>query len=177
MAGTPINTFGAQLVQGKAVPLMLPNPKDGKDGNNGASAWTPFLVIEEDGTARYLKITDWSGGTGTKPATGYVGVAGIGTKTNASNLNALKRVMSMTAVTNASGVATFNLAAVTPAFALAPQVVVSSIFTNVIAVQCRPKSQTVTKTTATITVEQVGIVGGVIALAVGATVTILVIET
>lgn len=159
---------------GSLDPVIL---KDGNPGDPGANAWTPMYVIEEDGTARYLKISDWSGGTGNKPATGYVGVNGVGTKANASNLNALKRVMSMTSVTNASGVASFNFATLNPQFAVAPQIVVSSIFTNVVAVLCRPKSQTVSKTTATVTVEQVGVVGGVVALAAGATVTILIIET
>lgn len=62
-----------------------------------------MLAIEVDGTARYLKIVDWSGGTGIKPATGYVGTDGATTtKAKAPNLNASKRIESYSAVTRAT---------------------------------------------------------------------------
>lgn len=47
---------------------------DGADGNNG---WSPVWAIVADGERRVVEITDWTGGTGTKPGTGYLGVAGI----------------------------------------------------------------------------------------------------
>jgi hypothetical protein len=170
-------TTGAERNGNAALPVIMPDPKD---GNDGKSAWTPMLAIEEDGTARYLKVVDWAGGTGTKPALGYFGTDGVGTKAKASNLNALKRVTSMSAVTDATGKATFSFAGMMPpAFAKPPQVVVSSLFTNAVAVTARPKvgGTTVTTTGATIIVEQVGIVGGLVSLLVGATVTIIIIET
>lgn len=173
MAAKLILTAGADRQGNAAIPVIMPNAVD------GLNAWTPVYAVEEDGTARYLRIMDWTGGSGDKPAMGYLGVKGVGTKANASNLNAIKRVTSMTAVTDATGKATFTFAAMTPpAFKVAPQVVVTSLFTNVLAVQCRPKAggTTVTPTGATVVIEQVGIVGGVVALAVGATVTVLIVE-
>lgn len=72
------------------------------DGDNGTSAWTPMLAVEVDGTARYLKVSDWTGGSGPKPAIGYVGTTGITTKALAPNLNAAKRIESYSAVTRAT---------------------------------------------------------------------------
>lgn len=89
LLGASVATRGSQL-----TPVM---PDDGK---NGASAWTPMLAIEVDGTARYLKIVDWFGGTGAKPTTGYVGTDGVPTtKAKAPNLNAAKRIEAYGAVT------------------------------------------------------------------------------
>lgn len=39
------------------------------NGSNGTSGWTPILGGELDGTRTLIKVVDWSGGTGTKPAT------------------------------------------------------------------------------------------------------------
>lgn len=40
--------------------------------------WTPTLALEADGSRIVQKVADWTGGTGTKPATGlYVGTAGL----------------------------------------------------------------------------------------------------
>lgn len=155
-----------------AVPQIMADPKDGLSG------WTPILAGEADGTRTLMKVIDWVGGTGDKPAKNlYIGTTGyVAAKADAFNFNAIKRVMSMSAVTNASGVATFDFKTVSPAFAVKPQVIVSSIFTNVVAVTARPKAIAATKDGATVTVEQVGIVGGVVALAVGATVNLIVIE-
>lgn len=73
------------------------------NGKNGTSAWTPMLAIEADGTARYLRIVDWAGGSGEKPAVGYVGTDGAPTtKAKAPNLNAAKRIESYSAVTRAT---------------------------------------------------------------------------
>ena len=44
----------------------------------GLSAWTPIPAAVADGARRVLQIVDWTGGQGTKPATGlYVGAAGL----------------------------------------------------------------------------------------------------
>lgn len=89
LLGASVGTCGSQLNH------VMPD-----DGKPGASAWNPVLAIEVDGTARYLKIVDWTGGTGTKPATGYVGTDGVPTtKAKAPNLNAAKRIEAYGAVT------------------------------------------------------------------------------
>lgn len=59
----------------------------GQDGDPGANGWTPVLAVVVDGDRRVHRVVDWTGGAGTKPATGsYVGplglVAAIGDATN-----------------------------------------------------------------------------------------------
>jgi hypothetical protein len=49
----------------------------GPKGDTGNSAWTPVYTAVADGERRVLRIDDWTGGQGTKPATGYLGVSGI----------------------------------------------------------------------------------------------------
>lgn len=84
-------------------PAGVLDPVAPANGKNGTSAWTPMLAIEADGTARYLKIVDWTGGSGAKPAVGYVGTDGVPTtKAKAPNLNAAKRIESYSAVTRAT---------------------------------------------------------------------------
>lgn len=51
-----------------------PAGADGEDGNDG---WSPIIAIAENGADRVLEVTDWVGGEGTKPATGYVGSTGL----------------------------------------------------------------------------------------------------
>jgi hypothetical protein len=47
----------------------------GEPGNDG---WSPVFGIAESGAARVLRLVDWVGGEGTKPATGdYVGASGL----------------------------------------------------------------------------------------------------
>ena len=46
-------------------------------GIAGASGWTPVVAVEEDGVRRVLRVTDWTGGAGVKPAVGYLGAAGV----------------------------------------------------------------------------------------------------
>lgn len=67
---------------GPDAPLVPSTVDDGKNG------WTPIMVGEADGERRLLRIKDWVGGTGTKPATGYIGGAtatGLVSKANAFN--------------------------------------------------------------------------------------------
>jgi hypothetical protein len=46
----------------------------GVEGAIGSNGWTPVLAVANDGARRVLKVVDWAGGEGTKPATGqYVG--------------------------------------------------------------------------------------------------------
>ncbi len=51
---------------------------DGIDGDDGLNGWTPILAVVTDGERRVHQVTDWTGGTGTKPTTGlYVGTTGL----------------------------------------------------------------------------------------------------
>ena len=48
------------------------------DAGQGVAGWSPELTVESDGARRVLQVTDWTGGGGTKPATGdYVGASGL----------------------------------------------------------------------------------------------------
>ncbi|WP_379991140.1 hypothetical protein [Dongia soli] len=48
---------------------------EGEDGTNG---WSPVLAMVADGARRVQQVTDWTGGTGDKPAAGkYVGAGGL----------------------------------------------------------------------------------------------------
>jgi len=58
----------------------------GTDGNividfdlpRGEKGWAPVLNIVIDGARRVLQVDDWTGGEGTKPATGdYIGATGL----------------------------------------------------------------------------------------------------
>jgi hypothetical protein len=58
----------------------IPVPKDGTDGaagDDGANGWTPVLELEAVAGAEYLRVSDWLGGDGEKPAIGYVTRNGI----------------------------------------------------------------------------------------------------
>lgn len=142
-------------------------------GKNGTSAWTPMLAIEAEGTARYLKVVDWSGGTGTKPSIGYVGTAGITTKENAPNLNAAKRVAFFSGVSIAGGVTNINFSG----YAAAPSVAVVSATPAVLlgAVKAEIVAGTVTKNGCQVKVTTASLAGVVSAL-IGATVTVIAIE-
>ncbi len=95
-------------VTGKLSGVALSNGKDGLSayqqwvaaGNTGTLAqylasligntgWTPVMVGELDGYRTLLRVADWSGGTGSKPATGmYLGTAGyVTTKAAAFDFN------------------------------------------------------------------------------------------
>ncbi len=50
----------------------------GSQGAQGQKGWSPILAIVSDGTRRVIQIADWTGGQGTKPATGqYISSAGL----------------------------------------------------------------------------------------------------
>ena len=50
-------------------------PGSSGDGNDG---WSPILAVVSDSERRVLRVSDWTGGEGTKPATGqYVGPTGL----------------------------------------------------------------------------------------------------
>lgn len=64
----------------------------GAKGTDGFNGWSPLLKIVARGDDSVLQITDWVGGTGSKPTTlGYIGTTGIVTNiANASNIRGLK---------------------------------------------------------------------------------------
>lgn len=81
-----MKTIGAAAVggDGKARPIAV---------DDGRNAWTPMLAPEQDGTRTLIKIADWIGGTGTKPATGYLATGGVvAGKAQAFNFNAARRL-------------------------------------------------------------------------------------
>jgi len=46
--------------------------------SGGDVGWSPVIANVADGARRVLQVSDWTGGTGTKPATGrYIGVSGL----------------------------------------------------------------------------------------------------
>jgi len=74
--------------------LWLPKGKDGAGaGTSGTNGWSPVLSIETDGERRVLRMTDYVGGTGTKPsipANNYITASGLGTLANAIDIRGSK---------------------------------------------------------------------------------------
>ncbi|NYT59420.1 hypothetical protein H0A65_10865 [Alcaligenaceae bacterium] len=73
-------TAGAEITgtaPSQTLNLTLPKGDAGSDGADGTDGWTPVWAVVADGERRVLRIDDWTGGTGTKPATGYLGPTGI----------------------------------------------------------------------------------------------------
>lgn len=61
-------------------PIYFTGPKGdkGDKGDAGNNGWSPVLAMVSDGERRVLQVTDWTGGNGTKPATGrYLGPSGL----------------------------------------------------------------------------------------------------
>lgn len=145
----------------------------GPEGNDG---WTPILAGEADGTRTLIKVVDWTGGEGTKPATGmYIGTTGyVATKALAFNFNAAKRVRAYSGVTNASGVATINYSDL--GLTVAPQVVALPATTPTLSGPTRSAVSAVTATGCSVTVQQQAILTGVLSFLVGATANVLVVE-
>lgn len=47
-------------------------------GAKGDNGWSPILAVQNDGERRVLRVVDWTGGIGTKPASGqYIGASGL----------------------------------------------------------------------------------------------------
>lgn len=50
----------------------------GTSSTNGLNGWTPVLAAYVDGDRTLLRVSDWTGGGGTKPATGlFIGASGF----------------------------------------------------------------------------------------------------
>ena len=71
-----LTSDGVENNDSNAVNIRGPigTPTDGNDGNHG---WSPILTTVADGTRIVLEVTGWTGGSGTEPATGYIGTSGI----------------------------------------------------------------------------------------------------
>lgn len=152
---------------GAAIPIAI------TDGTNG---WSPVLSAEADGTRSLLKVGDWIGGSGAKPATGYIGTTGmVTTKTAAFNFNLVKRVDIFAGTTNAQGLAVIPFS---PAFATAPAKALPSAVPNVLSgpVKAEIVDGTLTKSGCTVKVTASALVTGVVSALAGATVSVIVIE-
>lgn len=153
-----------------------PNAAQATDirGAAGQSAWTPMLAPEQDGTRTLIKVTDWFGGTGTKPATGYMALGGIvADKAQGFNFNAAKRVMVLSGQTAANGSVNIPFGVTFPA---PPNVRALPATTAVLSGPTRTTVSNITTTGCTVTVQQQAILTGVLSLLVGATANIIVIE-
>ena len=50
----------------------------GATSAQGQKGWSPILAVVSDGARRVLQVSDWTGGAGTKPASGgYIGATGL----------------------------------------------------------------------------------------------------
>lgn len=179
------NVVGGAMVagDGKLTPVIAdkgdpgaPGAASTVPGPEGNDGWTPIFAGKLDGTRTVIQVVDWTGGEGTKPATGmYIGAAGyVSAIADAFNFNAAKRVRAYSAVTNASGVATINYSAL--GFTAAPQVVALPATTTALSGPTRSAVSAVTASGCTVTVQQQAILTGIISLLVGATANVLVIE-
>ncbi|WP_311267443.1 hypothetical protein [Sphingobium sp. WCS2017Hpa-17] len=148
----------------------------GPEGNDG---WTPVLAGELDGVRTLIKVVDWTGGEGTKPATGmYLGTDGyVATKAAAFNFNAAKRFGIFNAITNAQGIAVVSFGTMFDAASAAPSIGFWAIpATAVGGVKATQVAATLAKTGVQIKVEAPNILTAVLTVLVGATVTVIAIE-
>lgn len=53
------------------------NRIEGTGGKSGYDGWTPVFALVQDGERDIIRIINWTGGGGVKPATGYLGPSGI----------------------------------------------------------------------------------------------------
>ena len=84
----------------------------GLTGNNG---WTPSIITEVRGTDELvLRVIDWTGGSGTKPAVGYLSSTGLVTNiSNATNIRGTRGLQGVQGIQGVQGVAGTNAAQAT----------------------------------------------------------------
>jgi|GEM_PF-4828498 len=73
-SGDPAGASFGGTAEEPVLNLILPR---GGKGDGGNAAWSPVIANVVDGARRVLQITDWTGGGGTKPATGFIGATGL----------------------------------------------------------------------------------------------------
>lgn len=159
---------------------LVSDPKQDPDltGPVGPNGWTPLLAGEADGTRTLLRVIDWTGGKGAKPALGYVGAAGAAglvAKADAFNFNAIKRVDIFVAISGSDGIA--NIAFVPP-FATVPAKALPIAVPNVLAgpVKAEIVAGSLSKDGCKVKVTASALVTGVVAALAGATTSVIVIE-
>lgn len=165
---TPASVAGAQVgADGRLKPFVI------SDGING---WTPILAGDADGTRSLLKVVDWTGGNGSKPATGmYIGAAGyVSTKAQAFNFNLAKRVAAFSAITKADGIANVPFSG----YAAAPIAIVISAIPAILngSLKAEIVADSVSKTGCQVKVTAAALLTGIVTALAGATVTVLTIE-
>lgn len=74
-------------------------------GTQGGDGWTPNFTLEADGAEReVLRLSSWTGGAGTAPATGYLGRSGlVGTAALAVNVKGARGQQGATGGAGARG--------------------------------------------------------------------------
>ena len=79
----------------------------GATGASGANGWTPSIRTEVRGTDELvLRIIDWTGGSGTKPAVGYLSSTGLVTNiSNATNIRGTQGIQGVRGEQGLQGVA------------------------------------------------------------------------
>jgi hypothetical protein len=174
------NVVGGAMVTpaGKLVPVIADRGAAGADSKvPGPAGWTPVLAGELDGTRTLIRVADWTGGEGTKPATGmYIGTTGyVSTKAAAFNFNATKRVVPLSAGPTVAGVVQISFASL--GLATAPVVVPLPATTSILSGATSTTISNVTKDGCTATVRQAALLTAVVTLLAGATANVLIIET
>ncbi len=78
--GQYVSVTGFTAVLTDAVDVRGDTGVGGATGAEGDDGWSPITAIVIDGERRVLQVTDWTGGTGIKPAVPrYIGAAGFTT--------------------------------------------------------------------------------------------------
>ncbi len=81
--GDAADIRGAQGAQGDAGPPGTQGPQGtqgnpGTAGADGDDGWSPQLALVSDGARRVLKVSGWTGGSGTPPTSDlYIGLSGL----------------------------------------------------------------------------------------------------
>jgi len=73
--GTNVIITNTGTPQDAVLNFTIPRGDKGETGDKG---WSPILAIVTDGARRVVQVSDWTGGQGTKPASGsYIGPSGL----------------------------------------------------------------------------------------------------
>lgn len=76
--GTDVIVTNVGTAENAILNFTIPEGEQGIQGLTGNKGWSPAFAIVSDGARRVLRVSDWVGGEGVKPATGdYVGAAGL----------------------------------------------------------------------------------------------------
>jgi hypothetical protein len=174
---------GATMSGGKLAPYVADKGERGPastiPGPVGNAAWSPMLAGEADGVRTLIKVIDWFGGQGDKPAAGmYIGTTGyVATKAAGFNFNTAKHFTILTGITNAQGIAAISFGNIFADCAAAPSIGFWAIPAAAVGgVKATQVAGTLSKTGVQIKVEAPNILSAVLTLLVGATVFVIAIE-